>query len=209
MAAEERRASIIDATLPLLRDRGRAVSTKEISKAAGIAEGTIFRVFSTKDELIHACIHQAFDTRRLRVEIQAIDLALPLAERLTAAVEIMQAHLRGIFSLMMTLQSTGQPFEGRGKPDRRGFSRERSVEEIDEDFVALLAPDRDRLRVEPETVVGYVRMLTLASVHPFLNGQSSTAAELVDVVLEGALRRSPTADPAPPTSPANPTRRGK
>src|SRR3954453_14185222 len=107
MAADERRASIIEATLPLLRERGRAVSTKEISRAAGIAEGTIFRVFDTKDELIGACIHQAFETRRLRGRLHAIDLGLPLAERLTAAVEIMQVHLKGVFSLMMTLHATG------------------------------------------------------------------------------------------------------
>ena len=32
-------------------------------------------------------------------------------------------------------------------------------------------------------------MLTLSSVHPMLDGQDSTASELVDVVLEGALAR--------------------
>ena len=204
MAADERRASIIEATLPLLRDRGRAVSTRDISKAAGIAEGTIFRVFDTKDELIRACIHEAFETGRLRRELRAIDLDQPLAQRLTAAVEIMQRHLQGVFALMMTLQATGQPMERPKLADQHRRDRQRSVEEIDADFEALIAPDCDLLRVPPDKVVGYLRMLTLASVHPFLEGRTSSAAELVDVVLEGALRRSPVHP-----SPVNPTSRGK
>jgi AcrR family transcriptional regulator len=204
MAADERRASIIEATLPLLRDRGRAVSTKEISKAAGIAEGTIFRVFETKDELIGACIHQAFETGRLRRELHAIDLDQPLAQRLTAAVEIMQAHLQGVFALMMTLHATGHPMERPRMAEQHRLDRQRSVAELDRDFEALIAPDCDLLRVPPDRIVGYLRMLTLASVHPFLEGRTTTASELVDIVLEGALRRSPGTTP-----PVQPPRRGK
>ena len=66
MAPDDRRASIIAATIPLLRDKGRGISTQEIAKAAGIAEGTIFRVFDSKDEIIHACVHEAFDTAAVR-----------------------------------------------------------------------------------------------------------------------------------------------
>ena len=68
MTPDDRRASIIDATIPLLREKGRAVSTKEIAKAAGIAEGTIFRVFDSKDEIILACVHDAFDNTGLLAE---------------------------------------------------------------------------------------------------------------------------------------------
>ncbi len=38
-------------------------------------------------------------------------------------------------------------------------------------------------------VVNYLRMITLSSVHPMLHHQGSSAQELVDVILEGALRR--------------------
>jgi AcrR family transcriptional regulator len=51
------------ATERLLVERGKDVSTREIAEAAGIAEGTIFRVFATKDAIIEAIFADAFDWR--------------------------------------------------------------------------------------------------------------------------------------------------
>ena len=52
----ERRAEIIAATLPLLLAHGASVTTRQIAEAAGIAEGTIFRVFPDKESLIEAVV---------------------------------------------------------------------------------------------------------------------------------------------------------
>ena len=188
MAPDERRASIVAATIPLLRDKGRAVSTKEIAKAAGIAEGTIFRVFESKDELIHACVHDAFDNTALRRELEAVDSGLPLRERLAAGVEVMQEHLRGVFALLTVLHSSGQPLH-RPSGEEAIRRRREGTAEVDAAFRALIGEDAASLRIPVSNFIGYLRMLTLSSVHPMLDGQDATATELVDVVLEGALAR--------------------
>ena len=187
MAPDERRAAIIASTVPLLRDKGRSVSTREIAKAAGVAEGTIFRVFESKDELVDACVHDVFQTEALVVRLLDIDDALPLRERLAAAVSTMQDYLRDIFSLMSVLQATGKPMRRphQGQDPRR----ERANEAVDDAFVALIGADADQLRLPATEVVNYLRMITLSSVHPMLHHQGSSAQELVDVILEGALRR--------------------
>ena len=56
MSPEERRDKLIDVTLDLLREHGRAVTTRQIAAAAGVAEGTIFRVVESKEELVEAAI---------------------------------------------------------------------------------------------------------------------------------------------------------
>ena len=58
---DERRAALIAATEPLLERFGRDVSTRQIAEAAGVAEGTIFRVFPTKEALIDAVLEEVFD----------------------------------------------------------------------------------------------------------------------------------------------------
>jgi AcrR family transcriptional regulator len=53
--SEDKRNAILEAATRLFAERGlTAAPTSEISKQAGVAEGTLFTYFKTKDDLINA-----------------------------------------------------------------------------------------------------------------------------------------------------------
>lgn len=56
-----RKQRVVEAAVALFADRGIAATTsREIAKAAGVAEGTIFRYFPTKDDLARDVFVAAF-----------------------------------------------------------------------------------------------------------------------------------------------------
>ena len=126
MSPDERRADLTDVTLRLLRVHGREVTTRQIAEAAGIAEGTIFRAFASKDELVDAAISRAFEPGDLVVRIEEIDASLPLRERLVVLVSILQQRFRATFDLMQKMglvATAGPPARRRGRGRLAGAAR--------------------------------------------------------------------------------------
>jgi AcrR family transcriptional regulator len=189
---EERREALIAATLPLVLEHGTEVSTRLIAEAAGVAEGTIFRVFASKDELIEAVVASAFDPSSLVEGIAALDPSLPLADRLVAAVELMQARGRRIAGLV-------HAFAARGSlPDRERAQRVRASENRVVDALAdLLTGDRDQLRWPPPETARRLRLVTLALSSPRLaDTDPLPPEEIVSLLLDGLRRRAPVAPAA-------------
>lgn len=53
----DKRKAIMEAALKLFTERGfHGTTTTQISKEAGVATGTLFNYFPTKEDLIIACI---------------------------------------------------------------------------------------------------------------------------------------------------------
>lgn len=183
---EERRASIIAATLPLLRLHGAAVTTAQIAMAAGIAEGTLFRVFADKDSLIKAAICTAFDPAPAERELDGIARDATLRDQLIAAVEILQRRVGGIWQLLSMLGLTSPPREEGAEPPAPTPPRR---------LIAMLEAHRAELRCEPEHAARLLRIMTFAGTHPRITeGIPLTAAEIVAVVLDG-IRIRPDLDP--------------
>lgn len=52
--SEDKRTAILDAASTVFAERGIGAATSAISAAAGVAEGTLFTYFKTKDDLVNA-----------------------------------------------------------------------------------------------------------------------------------------------------------
>ena len=191
MAPEDRRTAIVEVTIPLLREHGVAVTTKQVAEAAGIAEGTVFRAFGTKEELVQACVEAVFDSTPAVAELRGIDTTLTLDERLVAGVAVMQRHVDRVIGLISVLHHTGAPGPiGHKHKHKDKRPRGSSDPAVDAAFTDLVGPDAAALRRPVHEVVALLQLLTLSSVHPLMSTGRLDAAEIVDVVLDGTRRKS-------------------
>jgi AcrR family transcriptional regulator len=179
MPPSERRAEIVAATLPLLLAHGSAVTTRQIAEAAGIAEGTIFRVFPDKDSLIEAVFEHVLDTAALDDAIAAIDAALPLETRLVEAVEILRRRFADIHQLKTALGTAQVAGPGATRTDLGALA-------------GVFEPDRDELRRDPLEAAHLLRGLTIAGTHPALIlDEPLSPAEIVSLFLDGVRKAAP------------------
>ena len=101
---EERRRDIIAVTVPLIETEGFSVSTKKIADAAGIAEGTVFRVFPTKEDLLRAAMASYMDLSDLIDKIDAIDSDLPLEDKISEIIDIVQESATRVRTFMLVMR---------------------------------------------------------------------------------------------------------
>lgn len=196
MSQDERRAAIVRSTLPLLLEHGGAVSTSQIAAAAGIAEGTVFRAFKDKADLLVACMQAGMDSSEVVARIGAIGNQSPLHERLTEGVRALSGYMDRIWALGQAMRAGGvgpevmqRRMHGDDTPREPGPPPE--LIQVSQAMSGLFDAGADNLRVDPERAV---RML-LALV--FSNRMQSAGfgepfddpAEIVDLFLHGVIDR--------------------
>ena len=173
------------------------MTTKEISAAAKVSDGTIFSVFKDKEEVLIAALAAALDPAAALTELAAIDAGLPLRDRLTLAVEI----LRGIVLQVWQLSGTLQLEEVRGR-----LPRHSSLEYISRELLPkIFEPSRHELRIDP-TVASRALIALVCDPVRFqeslsVDQQELSVDQIVDVFLDGARVR-----PEGSSTAARPTR---
>jgi len=185
LAPDERRSELTDVTLRLLRVHGRAVTTRQIAQAASVAEGTIFRVFDSKDELVDAALARAFEPGDVVARIEGIDRSRPLRTRLVDLVSVLQQRFRATFELMQKVELVGPPHHLHDSEEAEAWRAR--LESLLTDVVGA---DSDQLSVPVDHFVHVLRLLTFAGSHPKIaDGRLLTPEQVVDTLLLGLGRR--------------------
>ena len=184
---------IIDAVIPLLIEHGRAVTSKQIAEAAGIAEGTIFRAFGDKDTLVKAAIDKYLDPEPLRQALRSIDPGLPLENKVRAMIYLMRERFSSMFRMIAAIGGERPP-----APNVRN--------EFPTIIAEVLAPEAAVLNVPAERVAHFIRMVSVASSFPALNeGMEFSVDELARIVLYGVAGQPGDDFCDPSTTPASAT----
>ncbi len=172
MPPNERRAAIIEAVRPLLAEYGESVTSKQIAHAAGIAEGTIFRAFADKDELLDATLDAALDQETFELALRSIDGELPFEAQLIDATVLIQRRVVDVWTLLSHLSA-------------KRHERVRHPMTDSAALADLFAAHSGRIRVDPVNAARLLRALTMSLTHPMVAAEASSAAEIVDLILHG------------------------
>lgn len=188
LARDERRAAILGAVIPLLLEDG-SVTTARMAEAAGVAEGTIFRVFDDKATVLHEAIKTCLDPAPVLHSLSTIERDLPFPLRLRKAAAIILKRAERVHALAAVLRSM-PPSDHT--PDHQDTHRT-AVEANSMIFWGLtrmFRDEADQLAVTPEEAAAAFRGLLFAVSSPFVDPDEELSADqAIDVLLGGILDR--------------------
>lgn len=185
---EDRKAAIVAAAMPLIRAHGRDVSTRQLAEAAGVAEGTLFRVFADKDAIIDATLTALLDPGQLIADIGALPATKDLGHRITQLAELLHQRATEMVSFMMVLLQQAK------RPQQTCLDsklHKKQIARVTDALAASLEPFTDQLSVDPRRVALYLRILVMGASRAMLHADTPpTMDDIRDLLLNGVTGKS-------------------
>ncbi|HET8739043.1 MAG TPA: TetR/AcrR family transcriptional regulator [Acidimicrobiia bacterium] len=190
LAPEARRKSIIDAVIPLLLENGPNVTTAQIAEAAGIAEGTIFRVFPDKTSLLFEAVKASFDPAPELDQLARIERDLPLEVKLRKTAAILIKRSERVHALVSVLRSLPPPEHSAFHDAHKNAIGANSL--LLWGVTRVFQDHSSQLAVEPARAAAAFRGLLFAVSFPLNDpAELMTADEAIEVLLSGVMKDRP------------------
>lgn len=184
LTPDERRRALIEATRPLLLEHGLTITTRQIAECADVAEGTIFRAFGTKQNLIEAVVDDCLAPGPVITAIDAIPAELGLEDTVAWMVRVLQARIQQIRALMTALNQT--PLHGKRPKPHHDYHHA-----INEALGRALARFDDQLGVGTPTACWAISAMSFAAAIPFAeHPDADDPRQLARLVLHGIATRN-------------------
>jgi AcrR family transcriptional regulator len=195
MSPDDRRRAIVRALVPLLVERGGEVSTREIAQAAGIAEGTIFRVFPDKRTLMLAAAEEAINPADGQAAFDDAMRGLQtLREKVVVSAQRVLDRMRMTMSVMFAVRSHLMSAEEHRHHQKKHFGPPQFVidaqAELHRRLTGIFEQHRNELTVEPEVAAVALRSLIFGASRPELGMTPALSADqIADLLLSGVAAR--------------------
>ena len=181
-----------------------ALPTRQIAEAAGVAEGTLFKAFESKEDIIASALHSALSVEALadRLEATRADTLPDAVRGVLTALDAYLTDARALIALTH-LHFHGRPDAARaathgathlGKPGPDGrwsHPDPRAVHDLVSDKVTdALTPYADRLTATPEVAAAALVALAFGAHHPFAGSPLLDLDTITDIALRGLSQES-------------------